>query len=166
MRLTYSTARLQLDRLKPSDDEFILELVNTPEWIKFIGDRKVKTLEEANQYILRIITSPDINYWVVRLTDHQTPIGVITFIKKDYLHHHDIGFAFLERYTKSGYAYEAAKAVLDDASESGHNKVLATSIKENIKSIRLLEKLGFSFDKEKEVKGEVLLIYSVATQLN
>jgi len=161
MKNNLTTKRLSLNNLTLNDAEFIFELVNTPEWKQFIGDRNIKTLSDANEYINKLIYNPDINYWVVKLKDNQTLIGVITFIKRNYLEHHDIGFAFLARYTKKGYAYEATSAVLNEVrKDEVHDRIHATTIKENINSIQLLKKLGFEFDKEIQVEKEILLLYS------
>src|SRR5512138_2763193 len=115
------TERLLITALKVSDSRFILELVNTPAWLKFIGDRHVHSDIQAINYIKNIIDAPDTNYWVVRTKRNHVCIGVITFIKRDYLACHDIGCAFLPQFGKNGYAYEATKAVLDHVVETyGH----------------------------------------------
>jgi ribosomal-protein-alanine N-acetyltransferase len=162
MQDTYTTHRLFLNEINLNDAEFISELVNTPEWIKFIGDRNIRSIAEANEYIQKIINNPNTNFWVVRIQDQQIPIGIITFIKRDYLDHYDIGFAFLTKYTKKGYAYEASIAVLNDAfKNSNHEHILATTVKENINSIQLLEKLGLRFYKEIQNENEFLQVYSL-----
>lgn len=165
MPTNYTTPRLLLHDLTLNDAEFISELVNTPEWIKFIGERNIRTQEDAIAYIQKLIYSPNINYWVVKLKGQQIPIGIITFIKREYLDYPDIGFAFLPKYTKQGYAYEASMTVLKDVMNVFvHAHILATTIKENINSIQLLEKLGFHFSKEIQVEDEMLLVYSIKTE--
>jgi ribosomal-protein-alanine N-acetyltransferase len=155
-----TSKRLSLNNLTLNDADFIFELVNTPEWKQFIGERNIKTNEDAKVYIQKLIDNPNINYWVVKLKDTETSVGVITFIKRDYLEHHDIGFAFLARYTKNGYAYEATTAVLNKITKSKvHKRVFATTIKENINSIQLLKKLGFEFEKEFQNEKDKLLLY-------
>jgi RimJ/RimL family protein N-acetyltransferase len=90
----------------------------------------------------------NIQYWVVRLNEKNVPIGIVTFIKRDYLEYHDIGFAFLPQFSKKGYAYEAVFAVLNELkNEKAHPQILATTIQDNVRSIQLLEKLGFHFEK-------------------
>jgi RimJ/RimL family protein N-acetyltransferase len=160
MQHTYSTDRLFLNQIHLNDAEFISELVNTPEWIKFIGDRNIKNIADANAYIQKIINNPNTNFWVVRIHDQQIPIGIISIIKRDYLNHHDIGFAFLTKYTKKGYAHEATIAVLNDAIKN-HKQILATTLKENTNSIQLLEKLGLQFHKEIQNENQFLQVYSV-----
>lgn len=163
MQSNYSTERLSVEVLTLRDAAFVMELVNTAEWIKYIGNRNINTLTEAGVYIQKIINNPAINYWVVRTRDNKKPVGIISFIKRDYLPHHDIGFAFLNEYKKQGYAFEAASVVLDDAlKHPEHPQVLATTIKENTKSIRLLQKLGFIFYKEIEIEQEPLLVFAKA----
>lgn len=162
MQNNYNTQRLVLNEINLNDAEFILELVNTPEWIKFIGDRNISCIIEANEYINKIISNPNTNFWVVRIKDQQLAIGIITFIKRDYLDYYDIGFAFLAKYTKKGYAFEASFAVLNEAiTYSNYKNILATTIKANVNSIQLLEKLGLNFHKEIEVENEPLMVYSI-----
>jgi RimJ/RimL family protein N-acetyltransferase len=162
MQQTYSTDRLLLNEMHLNDAAFISDLVNTPEWIQFIGDRNIKNIADAKEYIQKIISNPNTNFWVVRVQDQQIPIGIITFIKRDYLEHHDIGFAFLAKYTKKGYAHEASIAVLNDAiKNANHKRILATTVKENTNSIQLLKKLGLRFYKEIQNEDQLLQVYSV-----
>lgn len=162
MKDHYTTSRLSLSKLSFDDAEFILELVNMPQWIQFIGDRNIHNVEDANKYIQKISENSNIKYWVAKIRDTQIPIGVITFIKREYLKHYDIGFAFLERYGKKGLAYEAAAVVMDDLKQT-HSHILATTVRENANSIRLLEKLGLRFEREIQVDDEQLLVYSMRT---
>jgi len=162
MQKDYLTNRLILNTLNINDHAFITELVNTPEWIKFIGDRNIRTQEDAKTYIQKTIDNPNVNYWAVKLQGQHTPVGIITFIKRDYLEHYDIGFAFLPQYTNKGYAHEATTAVLNDIINNlTHTHILATTVKENTNSIKLLEKLGLRFEKEIENGNDVLSIYSI-----
>ncbi len=164
MQDSYSTSRLLLNKLALTDIELIFELVNTPGWIKFIGDRNIKSKEDAEAYIQKLVNNPAINYWVVKIRDQHISIGIVTFIKRDYLNHHDIGFAFLPGYARQGYAYEASAVVLNDLmKDPAHAQILATTMKENSNSIRLLEKLGFRFNNEIKMEDEVLLVYAVMT---
>jgi RimJ/RimL family protein N-acetyltransferase len=159
---THSTTRLVLNELSTQDAVFIMELVNTPEWIEFIGDRHITNVDDATDYIQKIIDNPHVQYWVVRLRDLLTPIGIITLIKRDYLTHPDIGFAFLPQYTQQGYAYEASAALLHDITTTGTlTQVLAITVKENTHSIRLLEKLGLHLQQKIEKDNEVLLVYGM-----
>ena len=93
------TERLLLENLAANDHKFILELLNTEGWLKFIGDRNVHSEADAIAYVQRIMGNPNLNYWVVRLESDKTALGIITFIKRDYLEHPDIGFAFLPKYS-------------------------------------------------------------------
>jgi len=164
MKNNYTTSRLNLIKLGFSHSEFILELINTPEWITYIGNRNIKTKSEVTEYIQKIIDSQNIKYWVVILKEECIPIGIITFIKRDYLEYCDIGFAFLKPYTKKGYAHEATFAVLEDAmKENVQPTILATTIKENVNSIQLLEKLGFRFFNAIEKENTPLMVYSIST---
>jgi ribosomal-protein-alanine N-acetyltransferase len=162
MQNSFITNRLHLTPLTLNEDEFILELVNTPGWLQFIGDRKIHNIDDAKAYIKKIADSPQFTYWVVKPKDTGLPIGVITFIKRDYLAHHDIGFAFLPAYAKMGYAFEAAAVVVNTLStEMQLSRLLATTLASNAASIALLTKLGFSFDQEIVVENETLQVYKL-----
>jgi ribosomal-protein-alanine N-acetyltransferase len=161
MQRTYTTSRLLLNWLAPEDSEFIRELVNTAGWLQFIGERNVKSAEEAVKYVEKIRSNHSIKYWVVTGKDTGVRIGIITLIKREDLDAPDIGFAFLPQYSKQGYALEATQAVMHDA-EKEYGHIVAITVKENISSISLLEKLGFRFEKEIAREGETLLCYEYA----
>lgn len=161
MYKTYTTSRLRLSSLQLTDTTFIKELVNTEGWIKFIGDRNIHTEEAAKTYVEKLLYSQHIHYWIVSLQENGIPVGVVTLIKRDYLPHHDIGFAFLPEHGKKGYAFEAATAVLQDVvQDPQHTKILATTLKENTSSIHLLQKMGFEFEGEIDTDAEKLLLYA------
>lgn len=163
MHTNFTTDRLVLSPLIPDDLAFIFELVNTSGWIEFIGDRNVKSMEDAALYIQKILNNPAVSYTVARLRTTKTPIGIVTLIKREYLNHHDIGFAFLPAYSKQGYAFEASSALLNYLTKDPfYTQLLATTVKQNVSSIRLLEKLGFRFDKEIQVDSQQLFLYSAS----
>jgi ribosomal-protein-alanine N-acetyltransferase len=158
-----NTERLLIEPLALTDNDFIFELLNTEGWLKFIGNRHITSPAEASTYIQKIIYNPNATYWVAKLKVHQTPIGIITFIKRDYLEHHDIGFAFLPGFANKGYAHEAASAVLNSLIHSYKlSHIFATTFPENTTSIKLLKKLGLAFDKEIEIDKEKLHVYAVS----
>lgn len=163
MNPNFETERLLLSPLAETDTVFIYELLNSKGWIRFIGDRNINTLEDANAYIDKILYGKNLQYWVVREKGKNIPVGMVTFMKRNYLDHWDLGFAFLERHGKKGYAYEAAHTVLKAAKAiKAHGTVLATTLPDNVKSIQLLEKLGFQFDKKMKVEKELLSVYANA----
>ncbi len=165
MQPIYYTNRLSLKRLSLQDSNFIMELLNTPGWIQFIGDRNITSKEKAAEYIEKIMENPNVVYWVVSIKEDQTPIGLVTLIKRDYLEHHDIGFAFLPQYNGKGYAMEASDAILSALTKDpAHSHIVAITLRENTTSIRLLEKMGLRFDKEVDDNGETLLLYSASTE--
>ncbi len=155
-----STDRLSIEPLTENDHQFIFELVNTEGWLTFIGNRNITSPAAASDYILRILDNENVCYWVVRLRENQVPLGIITFIQRDYLEHPDIGFAFLPNFSGNGYALEATKAILDALVERENlTRILATTIPENIKSIHLLKKIGLDFEREIRVGEETLHVY-------
>jgi len=154
------TQRLSLHILREDDADFMKSLVNSEGWLQFIGDRNVHSLDDAREYIGRIQKTPDFTYWVVRLRETNTPIGIISFLKRTYLEHFDIGFAFLPEFNGRGYAYEAANEVLSIVrKEPRFPHVIATTLPNNVSSIKLLKKLGFQFANEIEVGSERVHLY-------
>lgn len=147
------TDRLLIAALTTASSAFILELVNSPGWLTYIGDRNIKTLADAEKYLIH---GPIASYaangfglYEVSLKENGVPIGICGIIKRDTLDHPDIGFAFLPAYTGKGYAQEAAEAVLHYALYTLQlSPVLAITMESNQRSIRLLEKIGLAF-KEK-----------------
>lgn len=157
------TERLAIEPLTNKDSNFMLDLVNSDGWLRFIGDRKVRSLNDADGYVRNILDNDKTKYWVVKLSNTNEKVGIITLIQKDYLNHPDFGFAFLPEYQGKGYAYESAIAVLDYLQNNmkGYATLLAVTSPDNIKSVNLLERLGMSFDKSIEVEGEEIFQYSV-----
>lgn len=154
------TERLIIQPIGIADAAFIYTLVNTDAWKRYIGDRHVDTLDDAISYIARVMENPATNFKVVRRLEDECRIGIVTLIKRAYLPHHDIGFAFLPQYAGKGYAYEAAYALLEDVrNDAAHTHILATTIPGNERSIHLLEKLGLKFRDKLSLNGEQLLLY-------
>ena len=152
-RIVRETARLRLRELTDDDAAFILELVNEPGWLRFIGDRNVHSLEDARGYIAR---GPVASYakngfglWAVDLRETGGPLGMCGLIRRDSLPHADLGFAFLERHRGKGYAREAAAAAVALARERwGLRRLLAITDPDNAASRAVLEHVGFSFERE------------------
>ena len=164
IQILLTTDRLFLEPLSIKDSSFILELINEDGWLAFIGNRNINSEDEATTYIQKIIDNPNTNYWVVKLKDNDSPIGIITFIKRDYLAHYDIGCAFLSAFGNKGYAYEATKALLCNVIHSEeHSHILSITNPNNYNAIKLLKKLGLQFQKEIEAENEKLQIYAAST---
>lgn len=159
-----STNRLLIEPIVLQDSDFIFELVNTEGWIKFIGDRNVKSTIDAYNYIQKILSNKDISYWTVKLKNNEVTIGIITFIRRSYLEYHDIGFAFLPKFFKSGFAYEATIKVLEYViPEYKLSNILATTVPENVSSIKLLNKMGLKFLKQIEIENKSIHVYGVSS---
>jgi RimJ/RimL family protein N-acetyltransferase len=150
--LILETRRLTLDELTTDDAEFILELLNGESFVRFIGDKGVRTRADARRYI---IDGPVASYerhgfglYRVALKENGLPIGICGLLRREVLEDVDIGFALLPRHWSKGYAFESASAVLAHARETlGLGRVLAITSQDNTASIGLLGKLGFAFDR-------------------
>ncbi len=152
------TERLRLCRFSDRDAAFILRLLNEPSFIEHIGDKAVRTLEDARSYLR---DGPMASYERfgfglnrVELTGSNTPIGMCGILKRASLDDTDLGNAFLPEYCGKGYASESAVAILDDARTThGMRRVVAVVSPSNRPSIRLLEKLGFRYEKSVRLDG-------------
>ena len=150
--MVLETERLILRRLSIDDAEFVLELLNEPSFLRYIGDRGVRNLEDAAQYILnRLVTSYERNgfgLYLVELRESGIPIGISGLVKRDTLPDADIGFAFLPAYWSQGYAFESAAAVMNYAREVlGLNRILAITSPDNEASAKLLGKIGLRYER-------------------
>jgi RimJ/RimL family protein N-acetyltransferase len=165
---TIESERLFLRPLTLEDAEFILQLLNTDGFIKYIGDRNVKTIGQANNYLLSgPLKSYETNCFglsLVELKTGRTPIGMCGFLKRDYLDHPDIGFAFLPDYTGKGYAYEIVKEIIHyGLHRLQMERILAIVLPENSSSIKLLERVGLRYEKNfiSPDTNEELRLYSI-----
>ena len=159
------TDRLRLCRLTPDDAPFILRLVNEPSWLRFIGDRGVRTLEDARRYVFDgPMQSYERNGFGLYRVDAKAtgkPIGICGLIRREGLDGVDLGFALFPEACGAGMATEASGAVLDEARALGLSRILAITVPANIASIRVLQKLGFAFDRNLELRpGETLELYA------
>jgi ribosomal-protein-alanine N-acetyltransferase len=162
------TERLELFEFISEDAPFVCQLVNTPKWISFIGDRGVRNDDDATRYIEERISSSykrfGFGLYLVRLRESSTSVGMCGLVRREHLNDVDLGFAFLPEHEKSGYAAEAASAVLDYARNSLRLKrIVAITMRENERSIRLLRRLGLKFERMISSPGEAdLMLYGMA----
>ena len=152
MKYILETERLRLRQFSTADAKFILELVNSPGWLEFIGDRNVKTEEQAIAYLQNgPINSYEVNGFglsLVELKSSKAAIGMCGIIRRDNLEKPDIGFALLPEFMGKGYAFEIASATLTFAKEQLKIPSLwAVTVPNNKASITLLEKIGMKFLK-------------------
>jgi RimJ/RimL family protein N-acetyltransferase len=146
------TDRLVLRQLTTGDAEFILDLLNQPSFLRNIGDRHVRNLQDAENYIR---TGPMASYaqhgfglFLVELKDDHSSIGICGLIKRETLQDIDLGFAYLPQYWSQGYAFEAASAVMSYGKDVIKLKrIVAVVSPKNERSIHLLEKIGLKFER-------------------
>ncbi len=164
----FETEKLILKPTSEEDAEFIFELLNTPKWIKYIGDRNIKTVENARDYI-KTKMLPQLkrlgysSYTLIRKADN-CKIGTCGLYDRDGLEGIDIGFAFLPEYERKGYAFESANKLKNIAfNEFGLTEINAITVKDNIPSQKLLEKLGMKLNGTAKLPNdnEELLVYKI-----
>jgi RimJ/RimL family protein N-acetyltransferase len=153
------TPRLVLRLMTPDDAPLMLELLNDPTYRRFIGDRRVRTVEDARGYIadgpVAMYARHGFGLWLVVRRDDRVPLGICGLLKRDELADVDVGFALLPAYWRRGYAYEAASAALRHGYDVlGLRRIVAITHPENVASQRLLEKLGLQQDPSGRVPGK------------
>ena len=164
------TDRLILRWLSTDDAGFILELLNDPSWLQFIGDRGVRTLEEARDYILKgsleMYARQGFGLYLTELKESGDPLGICGLIKRDSLEDVDIGFAFLPRFWGKGYAYESASALMAYGKDVlGLKRIVAITSPDNHRSARLLERLGLRFERMIRLPGNTQDIRLFASEV-
>lgn len=150
--MVIETKRLILRRLTLDDAQFILELLNEPSFLQFVGDKGVRTLDDARNYLLK---GPMASYeqhgfglYLTQFKEGDVPIGMCGLLKREELDDVDIGFAFRPQFWSKGYAFESASAVMAHGKRAfGLNRIVGLVRPENQGSIRVLEKLGLKFEK-------------------
>lgn len=138
--------------MSADDAPFILELVNEPSWLRFIGDRGVRTLDDARDYIRKgpidMYERLGFGLYVTERKADGVRIGICGLLKRESLEDVDLGFANLPGFWGNGYAYEAALAVMAyGRSAFGLERIVAVTSLGNDASVKLLEKLGFRFER-------------------
>ncbi|BBE19751.1 acetyltransferase, GNAT family [Aquipluma nitroreducens] len=166
---TFETERLIIKPTFEEDAEFIFELLNSPNWLKYIGNRNVTSIESAREYIkLKMLPQFERlgfgNYTVIRKSD-QAKMGVCGFYDRDGLDGLDIGFAFLQKYEGKGYGFESANKLKQVAfTEFGITEIVAITTQDNTASQKLLEKLGLTLIGTTKIPNdnEELLLYKIS----
>lgn len=149
MYFNVETERLYLRSITKQDAPFIVQLLNSEGWLKYIGDRKINNNIDAENYIDKILDKKEFYYSVFEIKSEKRPVGIVSYLKRDNLDFPDLGFALLPEYQNHGYAYEAAHAYLREIAKDGRvNVILAIAQSNNTKSKTLLSKLGFVAKKE------------------
>ncbi len=158
------TERLTLRELKSNDAEFIFRLLNTPKFLKYIGDRGVRSVEQAADFIesryRQSYTENGYGLYCVELADG-VKAGLCGFVRRETLPAPDIGFAFLPEFEGIGLGSESAHAVMRYGREKlGFDRVLAITTLDNDASTSLLQKLGFTKSGTTESpEGETLNLF-------
>lgn len=150
--IVIETERLILRRLTLADAEFILGLLNEPSFLRFVGDKGVRNLDGARDYILK---GPLASYaqfgfglYLTQLKDGEVPIGICGLLKRESLEDVDVGFAFLPQFWSKGYAFESASAVVVYGKRFfGLKRIVGLVKPDNRGSIRVLEKMGLKFER-------------------
>jgi RimJ/RimL family protein N-acetyltransferase len=165
---TIRSERLELRRLTEDDAGLSLALWNDPEFIQFVGDRGIRTLEDASKAMqegpLKIWRDHGYGPYVITLASDMEPMGICGLFKRDNLQHPDIGYALFPQFMGKGIAFEAAKAVRDHARDAlGLERITAIVSPDNPRSIRLLEKLGMTVEGPIRMpdEDEDLLLYGM-----
>lgn len=150
------TERTYLRKVTIKDAQFIIDLVNSHTWLKYIGDRNINNEESARAYInnslIKSYKNNGYGLYIICLLENNKPIGTSGFVKRDYLEHPDVGFAVLPEYEGQGLIKEVTEEVMRYGKENlGFSTVYAITTDENMRSKTLLNKLGLYFQKNVKV---------------
>jgi [ribosomal protein S5]-alanine N-acetyltransferase len=142
------TERTHLREIERTDAPFICALLNQPSFLRYIGDRMVRTSEDAANFIesryQQSYREHGFGLYLVELRQSATPIGMCGFVRRPGLTGPDMGFAFLPEFEGRGFAYESAVAALQYArTRIDLTTLLAIAQPDNLRSHRLLSRLGF-----------------------
>lgn len=153
------TERLTLREFIADDAPFVLKLVNDPDWITYIGDRGVKTLDDAKTYIAdrlqKSYREMGFGMWLVECKQDGAPIGMCGLLKRDYLDDLDVGFALLPAFRGEGYAFEAAAATITwGKTELNLKRILGFTLVGNEPSVKLLKKLGMQYERNFKIPND------------
>lgn len=164
-RVIAETERLIIREMTTDDAAFVLELINTPKFHRYIADRGVRTVAEAEEYIedrfLANYREHGFSMFAVCLRDG-TPIGNCGFVRRDTLPDPDIGFAFLPEYEGQGYGIESARAMMNYGKETlGFSEIFAITSLDNDASVKLLGRLGLRLQQVIEQDGEQLNLFHI-----
>ena len=162
------TERLVLRRLGPDDAAFILQLVNEPAWLRYIDDKGIRTVEDARHYIengpVAMYQRFGFGLYLIELRESAEPIGICGLIKRESLQEIDLGFALLSAFQGKGFAFEAAAAVMEYGRRAfAIPRLLAITSQDNHVSGRLLEKLGFRFERLAQLEANAAEVKLFAT---
>lgn len=171
-KIILETERLILREQNTDDAAFILELLNTPNWLEFIGDRNVKSIEAAKKYIedgaMASYKKDGFGFWAMVLKGSHTPIGVCGLVKRDTLDDIDVGFGLLPKYANAGYGFEAASATMNYAKKVLKiNRIVGITDPKNIASIKLLSKIGLQFETTLNMsENDEVLLFGLPNKKN
>jgi RimJ/RimL family protein N-acetyltransferase len=163
----FKTRRLTIRRLTLADAPFIYDLVNQPSWLKFIGDKGVNSLQDAQTYIQSIFElyqKYGFGLYRVEISENGEAIGICGLVKRESLQDFDIGFALLSQHENNGYAFESASAVLRLAKDTFKlSRIAAICAADNHSSIKLIENLGFQLEPSTSLdpNGKPLKLFNV-----
>ena len=165
---TFETERLLLKPISLEDAELIFELLNSPKWIKHIGDRNIKSIKDAKKYIRTKMLPQQIrigfSVYTLVIKQNYIKIGTCGLYDRDGIDGIDIGFALLPEYEKKGYAFDSSKKLMNVAfNEFGIKEISAITTEENISSNKLLHRLGFQLNGITKLPNddEELLLYKI-----
>lgn len=167
-RIVLETPRLRLRQLVEADAPFILRLLNEPSWLRFIGDRGVRTLDDARAYIRngprQMYASAGFGLWLVELRESGAAVGMCGLLRRTTLPDVDIGFAFLPGHWGQGYAYEAAEATLRHGRDAhGLTRIAAITLPDNTSSRKLLARLGMVCERTVQLPNDPAELLYYAT---
>ncbi|MDM7861710.1 GNAT family N-acetyltransferase [Alteromonas sp. ASW11-36] len=154
---------LVIRQITSADAEFVLALLNDPAWLRYIGDRKVRSIEDAAAYIDNVFTkqytASGLGTFVIEEQGTQTPVGVCSLLQREHLPGPDVGFALLPKFRGKGIINRAISQMLNRPEVKQISNLYAQTLPQNSDSIRCIKRLGFEFERQLESADEILNLY-------
>lgn len=168
--ITYQTNRLLLREAELSDAAFLMDLMNQPDWLAYIGDRQIYSVEAAEEYVWKKLKpcyqQNGFGLLMIERLDDQQKLGLCGLIKRPQFAYPDIGYALHSDFYGFGYAREAAMAVMEDAMRLKVDKLLAITTPTNVRSVNLLNKLGMALEGNVQLEGDAEVLYLFSCKMS
>jgi RimJ/RimL family protein N-acetyltransferase len=168
--ITIRTERLTLREAETADAPFLLNLMNQPDWLQYIGDRQIHSVQAAEAYVLKKLKASyeqlGFGLLIIERMNDGRQLGLCGLIKRPQLMFPDIGYALHSDFYGFGYAFEAAQGAMADARAMKIGKLLAITLPHNERSVRLLKQLGMSLEGPTRLEGDSELLHLYSCELD
>lgn len=159
-----TTERVYLRELAPADAPSLYALNSDPEVMRYTGDAPFinRAAAEAFLHDYDHYRRQGFGRWAVIHKNDERFIGFSGLRKDERTGEVDLGFRFFTEFWAQGYATEAGHAALQLGFERFKlERIIGRSMRENLPSVSVLQKLGMEFCEVREEAGRLWLVYAI-----